>query len=61
MYTLKMKLSGTMRGIPVPTGVITRVFKSKMDLAAYVSRLLTDEENKHVNIESMTVQEGEND
>lgn len=55
MYTLKMNLSGTMRGIPVPTRVITREFNSKLALAAYINGILTDEENNGMHVESMTI------
>lgn len=37
MFTLKMKLSGTMRGIPVPTGEITRCFNTSTTMLEYLA------------------------
>lgn len=40
MYVLKMKLSGSVRGLPMPSGVITRRFASNFVMTEYLHGLL---------------------
>lgn len=40
MFTLKMKLSGTMRGVPAPTQEITRCFNTGTTMLEYLAGLL---------------------
>lgn len=40
MFKVKMKLTGTMRGIPAPTQEITRCFNTLETMVEYLSGLL---------------------
>lgn len=54
MFTLKMKLSGTMRGIPVPTGEITRCFNTSTTMLEYLAGLL-DNPKFDITVEHMEI------
>lgn len=40
MFKLKMKLTGTMRGVPAPTQEITRCFNTSTTMLEYLAGLL---------------------
>lgn len=54
MYTLNMKLSGTMRGIPAPTQPITRRFITSTTMFEYLAGLL-DNPEFNLTIEHMEI------
>lgn len=54
MFTLKMKLSGTMRGIPAPTQEITRCFNTSTTMLEYLAGLL-DNPKFDITVEHMEI------
>lgn len=54
MFKLKMKLSGTMRGIPAPTQEINRCFSNSATMLEYLAVLL-DSPHSDITVEHMEI------